>query len=115
MSKAQEAEQNPGAPAGDGGRTSTSNQSGDKVEIASYTVPDGRTARLDTLAGSGDELSRVEFSVAGETFGPFDGEHSPEMGWDGAFLAEGETVTVEGFSEDGTDVEIEGMISAREL
>jgi len=104
-----------GSPAGAAGRTTTTNQSGSPVQVASYQVPGGKTANLEEVAAVGDDGGRVQFDVGGTIFGPLDAETAPVLSFNGPLLQEGDQVIVEAFTESGNSREFNAEISVREL
>lgn len=109
----EEARGTPGEPAGFGTEASTSNT--DDVELDSYRVPDGRTARLVEAALSIESNGEASVHVNGRTWGPFTGAVDVSLEFDRAFLPEGADLLVTHESTDGNSTTTKASVTVREV
>lgn len=103
----------PGEPAGFGTEASTSQA--DDVELDTYTVPDGRTARLVEVALSIEGNGEASAHINGETWGPFTGAVDVNVPFDRAVLLPGDQVKVTHESTDGASTTTKAFVTVREV
>lgn len=109
----EEAPGEPGEPAGFGTETSTT-QTAD-VELDSYQVPMGRTARLIEASLAIEANGEASVHVNGTTYGPFTGSLEVSLPFDGAYLTEGSTVKVTHESTDGASTTTRASVTVKEV
>lgn len=109
----EEAQGTPGEPAGFGTEASTSSTS--DVELDTYRVPTGRTARLVEASLSIESNGEATVHVAGLEFGPFTGSIDVTLPFDRAHLTEGDSVKVTHESTDGASTTTRAAVTAREV
>lgn len=109
----EEAPGEPGEPAGFGTEASTS--ATDDVDLDSYTVPAGRTARVVEVALSVESNGEASVHMNGTTYGPFTGAVDVSLPWDGAFLLPGSTIKVTHESTDGASTTTKATATVQEV
>lgn len=109
----EEAPGEPGEPAGFGTEASTSQT--DDVDLDSYTVPAGRTARVIECAVSVESNGEASVHLNGTTYGPFTGAVDVSLPFDGAFLLPGNSIKVTHESTDGASTTTKATVTVQEV
>lgn len=101
-----------GEPLPTGARASTTSTS--YVDAFSYTVPAGKSARLDEIAVAGDSNGLIQVKVKGSTYASdIEAQKAPSFPFNGGFLKEGDTIEIQHKSKDGSSTVTNGTISLR--